>query len=222
MLITKTKQFKCRKSLYQRKWLLSCYRFSFLLIQEQMLTIYLWNVNKHHYQVRTIKVLPEQWTRRQRMSQKYYCPVITLCKWFQLEWHFAIVPWGHVSQFFHLDNTCKERCHVAVRSVTLTFSHTQNRISSTVLGKQINTLRPRQNGHHFPDDVFKYIFLNGNELISINISLKFVPSGLINIFPALVQIMAWRRPGDKPFSEPMPVSLLTHICITRPKWVKIV
>ena len=27
--------------------------------------------------------------------------------------------------------------------------------------------------------------------------------------------MAWRRPGDKPFSEPMMVNLLTHICLTR-------
>ena len=32
--------------------------------------------------------------------------------------------------------------------------------------------------------------------------------------------MAWRRPGDKPLSEPMMVSLLTHICVTRPQWVK--
>ena len=32
--------------------------------------------------------------------------------------------------------------------------------------------------------------------------------------------MAWRRPGDKPFSEPMMVSLPTHICVTRPQWVK--
>ena len=32
--------------------------------------------------------------------------------------------------------------------------------------------------------------------------------------------MAWRRPGDKPFSEPMMVSLLTHICVTRPQWVR--
>ena len=31
--------------------------------------------------------------------------------------------------------------------------------------------------------------------------------------------MAWRRPGDKPLSEAMMVSLLTHICITRPQWV---
>ena len=45
--------------------------------------------------------------------------------------------------------------------------------------------------------------------------------GLINNIPALVQIMAWRRPGDKPLSEPMVVSLLTHICVTRPQWVKV-
>ena len=83
-----------------------------------------------------------------------------------------------------------------------------------------NTLRPRQNGHHFADDIFKSIFLNENVLISIKISLKFIPKGPINNIPALVQIMAWRRPGDKPLSEPMMVRLLTHICVTRPQWVK--
>ena len=34
----------------------------------------------------------------------------------------------------------------------------------------------------------------------------------INNIPTLVQIMAWRRPGDKPLFEPITVSLLTHIC----------
>ena len=32
--------------------------------------------------------------------------------------------------------------------------------------------------------------------------------------------MAWRRPGDKPLSDPLMVSVLTHICVTRPQWVK--
>ena len=32
--------------------------------------------------------------------------------------------------------------------------------------------------------------------------------------------MAWRRPGDKPLSEPIMVSLPTHICLTQPQWVK--
>ena len=83
----------------------------------------------------------------------------------------------------------------------------------------INTLRPRQDGRHFPDDIFKWIFLNEIIWISIKISLKFVPSGPINNIPALVQIMAWRRLGDKPLSEPMMVSLLTLICVTQPQWV---
>ena len=71
----------------------------------------------------------------------------------------------------------------------------------------IDTLRPRQNGRKFPDDIFKYIFLQENVSISIKISLKFVPKGSINNIPALVQIMAWRRSCDKPLSEPMMVSL---------------
>ena len=71
------------------------------------------------------------------------------------------------------------------------------------LGKLFNSLRPRQNGCHFPDDIFKCIFLNEHVWISIKISLKFVPKGPINNIPALVQIMAWRRSGDKPLSEPM-------------------
>ena len=70
-------------------------------------------------------------------------------------------------------------------------------------------------------DIFKWIFLNENVWISIEVSLKFVPKGPINNIPALVQIMAWRRPGDKPLSEPMMISLLTHICVTRPQWVNL-
>ena len=80
-----------------------------------------------------------------------------------------------------------------------------------------NTLRRRQNGRHFPDDIFKCIFLNENVSIAIKISLKFVAKDPINHIPALVQIMAWRRPGDKPLSEPTMISLPTHICVTRPQ-----
>ena len=85
--------------------------------------------------------------------------------------------------------------------------------------KCVNTLRPRQHGRHFADDTFKRIFVNENVRISIKISLKFVPTVPINNIPALVQIMAWRRPGDKPLSELMMVRLPTHICVTRPQWV---
>ena len=83
----------------------------------------------------------------------------------------------------------------------------------------VNTLRPKQNGRHFADDILKCIFLNENVWIPNNISLKFVPKGLINNTPALVQVMAWRRPGDKPLSEAMLLRLPMHICVTRPQWV---
>ena len=89
----------------------------------------------------------------------------------------------------------------------------------TQCSSQFNTLRPRQNERHFADEIFKCNFVNENVWIPIKMSLKFVPISPINNIPALVQIMAWRRPGDKPLSEPMMVGLPTHICVTRPQWV---
>ena len=55
------------------------------------------------------------------------------------------------------------------------------------------------------DNTFKYKFVKENVLISIRISLKFVPKGTVNNIPALVQLMAWRQVGDKSLSEPMMV-----------------
>ena len=101
-----------------------------------------------------------------------------------------------------------------LHSVTGTSQYYHHNVNACV-----NSLGPRQNGRHFPDDIFKCIFFNENVWISIKTSLKFVPEGPINNIPSLVQIMAWRRPGDKPLSEPMTVRLSTHICVTRPQWV---
>ena len=44
---------------------------------------------------------------------------------------------------------------------------------------------------------------NINIWMSNKISLKYVPWSLIDNMSALVQIMAWRHPGDKPLSEPV-------------------
>ena len=96
----------------------------------------------------------------------------------------------------------------------------QSHMSAELLPMYNNTLRPRQNGRRYADDTFKRIFLNENVRISIKISLKFVPRGPINNNPALVQTMARRRSGDKPLSEPMMASLLTHMCVTRAEWDK--
>ena len=83
----------------------------------------------------------------------------------------------------------------------------------------VNTLRQRQNGRHFADDIFKCIFMNENVWFLNRISLKFVRKGLIKNIPALVQIMTLRRQGDKRLSEPMMVRLPMHICVARPQWV---
>ena len=107
---------------------------------------------------------------------------------------------------------CQDVCKYSDDITLVTLTH----VARTC---RVNTLRPRQNERHFADDIFKCIFLNENIWISIKISLKFVPKGSINNIPALVQIMAWRRPGDKPLSEGMMVNLPTHICVSRPQWV---
>ena len=103
------------------------------------------------------------------------------------------------------------------------FTSTWSTVISCVKNRcfsNVNTLRPRQNGHHFADNIYRCIFLNENVWIPIKISLEFVPKGPINNIPILVWIMAWRRPGTKPLSEPMMICLTTHICVTRPQWVK--
>ena len=68
---------------------------------------------------------------------------------------------------------------------------------------------------------FKGILLNENIWSSINISLKSLLKGPFNNILSLVQIIAWHRPGYKPLSGPMMVSLLMHIYVTRPQWVKV-
>ena len=51
------------------------------------------------------------------------------------------------------------------------------------------------------------------------ISLKYLPWDLIDNMTTLVQIMAWCRSDEKPFSEAIMDVLLTHLCITQPQWV---
>ena len=85
----------------------------------------------------------------------------------------------------------------------------------------INTLRPKQNGHHFTDNIFKCILWNEYVWVSNKISLKFVPKGPINNIPALAQIMAWHQPSNKPLSEQMMIILQMQICVTQPQWVKL-
>ena len=111
------------------------------------------------------------------------------------------------------------KCFTQIDYVSMVPHCVFQKLDLVVMGPHLNSLRPRQNGRLFADDTLKRIFLNENIRILTTNSLKFVPKGLINNIPALILIMAWRRPGDKPLSEPMLVRSLTHICVTRPQWV---
>ena len=93
--------------------------------------------------------------------------------------------------------------------------------AKNMYGIVINTLRLRQNDWHFTEDIFKHIFWTENVCwIPMIIALNFVLKVPINNSPALDQIMAWCRPGDKPLSEPKMISLTTHLCIIWAQWVK--
>ena len=121
-------------------------------------------------------------------------------------------PYWYLPAFFSIDSQKTPHISLVRARYGVCFGSSEVDVCST-----LNTLRPRQNGRHFPDDMFKWIFF---VWILIKISLKFLPEGLTNNITALVQIMAWHRSGNKPLSEPMMVSLPIHICITRPQWVK--
>ena len=62
----------------------------------------------------------------------------------------------------------------------------------------------------------KCIFLNENVWVSIKILLKVAPTGPFIHIPALVQILAWRRPGDKALTDPMLVCALTYVFLQIP------
>ena len=120
---------------------------------------------------------------------------------------------SHLIQPHYRIPTDKSACHMGTWICSVYKSY--NRYNRYCF----NAARPGQNGQHFADDIFKRIFLNEDILISIDILLNCVPEGQINNIPALVQVMAWRWPDDKPLSEPMMVSLMTHICVNRRQWV---
>ena len=70
-------------------------------------------------------------------------------------------------------------------------------------GKQLTHLPLDKMAAILADNIFKYILLRENDRIQIQISLKLVPKSPIVNKPALLQVMAWCRTGDKPLPEPV-------------------
>ena len=102
---------------------------------------------------------------------------------------------------------CQWNTYISSETLNITFIyHVVSVHQLTHWGREKWPTFPRR---HF--QMFEFLF---------KISPKFVPKGPINNIPALVRIMAGRRTGDKLLSESMMVKLPTHICVTRPQWVK--
>ena len=77
--------------------------------------------------------------------------------------------------------------------------------------RHIDLSLPGQNGRHFPDDIFKCIFMTEKFRIMIRISLKFVPMGSIDNKSALIQVMAWRHQATSHYlSQWWPSSYMQH------------
>ena len=60
-----------------------------------------------------------------------------------------------------------------------------------------NILRPRQDGQHLADDIFKCICVNGEVAVTTKMYWISVYKGPFNSHPAVVQMMACCRTGDK-------------------------
>ena len=95
------------------------------------------------------------------------------------------------------------------------FTSTMSRSKFMCFVTMFYVLKPKQNGYHFVEDSLKYNFLKEDARISITILLKFVLKAQMNDIPALVHLMAWHLPGDKPLSDTRRARLLTYICVTR-------
>ena len=107
----------------------------------------------------------------------------------------------------------------------------------TINGRLVNTLRSRQDVRHFADDIFTCIVFNENCCILINCHRNMFARVQLTIIEHWFrfwggairrQTIIWTNDdglapsGDKPLSEPMMVSLPTHIGVARPQWVNVV
>ena len=82
-----------------------------------------------------------------------------------------------------------------------------------------NILRPIQNDHHFAEDIVKYFFWF--HCISFQISVKIAIIYLTISYSWFKQSFGTEKASSHYLKQWWP-SLLTHICITRPRWVKAV
>ena len=141
-----------------------------------------------------------------------------LCRIGLLRWQYTCLNWNYIWLIW-LHSPRQSFC-LSFYQAHMPLWNLVTTVSACIL--TLNSSHHGQNGRHFPGDILKCIFMNEKFYILIQILLKFVPKGVIKNIPALAQIMAWRRSGDKPLSEPMLTQFTDaymHICGTRGRWV---
>ena len=123
------------------------------------------------------------------------CPWPTVTKWvavltFQSSWRWS--PTVQIWRLRHSPQWPYNNSLGKIHKICIFYYHDFQLLTHLPLNKMATIFA----------DIFKWIFLNENHRIEIQISLKFIPRSPIDNKPTLVQVMARRRTGDKPLPEP--------------------
>ena len=137
--------------------------------------------------------------------KKLYCVLFTIVlnPYTDLRWDIFLQKNNILHLFWHWILTCYMYKHTYWCLINTLSSLLLDRVTHLPLDKMAAILA---------DNIFKHIFLTENIRTVIEISLKFVPRGLIYNTPALVKVMAWRRTGDKPLPEAM-MTQFANVCM---------
>ena len=128
--------------------------------------------------------------------------------------------WGPKS-WFQLFSLKKIRlCDTEICNNNVKIWNLMNPMKSKIFDLKINTLRLRQNGRHFANDLFKRIFVNEKVRIFVQISLKFILECPINNNQHWFRWWLGAKKATSHYLNQWWSSLLMHIWVTRPQWVK--
>ena len=107
----------------------------------------------------------------------------------------------------------------AVWKHTLVHKHQrQDFLQADMIYSSFNTLRPRQNGSQFPDDIFKWIFLL--KICEFWLRFHWILFPIVQLTIVQHWLSKWlgTTQATSHYSNQL-VSLLMHIWVTRPQWV---
>ena len=116
-------------------------------------------------------------------------PAELVWKYLHLYAHFVSLPHIEITQVFEIFSMRKTK-DLSYIAIAMAAEH----LATQTAGILFNTLRLRQDGRHFPNDIFKCIFLNENVWISIKISLIIIVSDN-GLAPTRRQAVIWTNDG---------------------------